>query len=144
MLEYNTVVCSLIDQLGNFEMKKNEPLQERRQSVRFRILSLVKHATEPDVVTFEVENIQNVSRGGLAFFTDRELAEGAVLQLCFLPPNREKAVRARGKVVRCPQIIKKEKAFEVGIQFLDVSEDAKLAILELEVFFLEQQKKTKP
>lgn len=121
-------------------MKKNKPVQERRQNVRFRVLSLVKHATEPSVVTFQATNIQNVSRGGLAFFADQEIAEGAVLQLYFLPPNREKPVTARGKVVRCPQIGKKEKVFEIGIQFLDVSEDGKLAIQELEVFFLKKKK----
>jgi hypothetical protein len=122
-------------------MGKIKPLPERRQSVRFRILSLMKHAAEPDVITFQVENIQNISRGGLAFFTEQQIKEGVTLKLHFLPPNREKPVEARGKVVRCPESIKKEKAFEVGIQFIDVSEDAKLAILELEDFYLENQKK---
>jgi len=109
--------------------------------VRFRIFSLVKHATEPNVVTFQVENIRNISRGGLAFFTEQEIEEGAVLRLYFLPPNCEKPVTARGKVVRCPQVIKNGKIFELGVQFLDVSEDAKLAIQELEDFFLKKQKK---
>ncbi len=125
-------------------MKKTKSVEEKRRSVRFQILSLVKHATEPDVDTFQVTNIRNVSREGLAFFTEQEIKEGAVLRLYFLPPNREKPVEMRGKVVRCPQVIKKEKAFEIGIQFLDVSENGKLAIQELETFFLESQKKTRP
>lgn len=124
-------------------MKKTKPTQERRQNARFRILSLLKHATEPDVVTLQVTNIQNVSSGGLAFFADQEIKEGVVLQLHFLPPNREKPVAAKGKVVRCPQVTPKEKVFEVGVQFLDVSEDGKLAIRELEAFFLENPKKAK-
>jgi len=121
-------------------MKKNKLKKERRQNIRFRVFSLVKHATEPDIVTFQVDNIQNISRGGLAFFTEEDLKEGAVLQLHFLPPNRAEPVEARGKVVRCPKITKKLKSFEIGVQFLDISEDGKLAIQELEIFALEKQK----
>lgn len=117
-------------------MKKSKTKQERRRSVRFRIFSLIKHATEPDVITFRVANIHNVSRGGLAFFTEQEIKRGAVLKLNFLPPNSKKPVMARGKVVRCPELIKNEKIFEVGIEFLDISKEAQLAILQLEAFFL--------
>jgi len=117
-------------------MKKVKAKQERRRSVRFRIFSLMKHATEPDVITFRVANIHNVSRGGLAFFTDQEIKRGEVLKLHFLPPNSKKPVVARGKVVRCPELIKNEKIFEVGIEFLDISKEAQLAILQLEAFFL--------
>ena len=119
-------------------------MQEKRQSARFRVLSLVKYAIEPGGDIFQATNIQNVSRGGLTFFTEQEIKEGEVLRLYFLPPNREKPVEARGKVVRCIQDIKNKKAFEIGVQFLDVSGDAKLAIQELEIFFLENQKKTQP
>jgi hypothetical protein len=124
-------------------VKKVKPAEERRQSVRFRILSIIKHANGSNVATFEVTNIRNVSRGGLAFFTGQELRDGAVLELIFLPPNRKKPVEARGKVVRCPRVIKDKEVFDVGVQFLDISEDAKLAILELEGFFLEAQKKAR-
>jgi Tfp pilus assembly protein PilZ len=122
-------------------MGQDKPVQERRQSVRFRILSLVKHSTEPQGAAFQVANIQNVSRGGLTFFTGQEIKEGAILQLYFLPPNREKQVEARGKVVRCSPDGKTPKTLEVGIQFLDVSDEAARAILELEAFFLKNQKK---
>ena len=121
-------------------MKKTKPMHERRQSVRFRVLSLVKHATEPHVVTFQVTNIQDVSRGGLAFFAEQEIKGGEIVRLCFLPPNREKPIEARGKVVRCPPGVKNKKIFKVGIQFLDIPEDAKLSIQELEALFLESQK----
>lgn len=120
-------------------MKKTKSAQERRRSVRFRIISLVKHAAESEVVTFQVANIHNVSRGGLAFFAEQEIKEGAILKLCFLPPNCEKAVLARGKVVRCPKLIKEGKVFEVGIEFMDVSKEAQSAILQLEAFFLSNQ-----
>jgi Tfp pilus assembly protein PilZ len=126
-------------------MKKIKPIRERRQSVRFHVHSLIKYATESQVVTFQVTNIRNASRGGLAvFLSEQEIEGGTVLQLQFLLPNREKPVAARGRVVRCSPVIKNAKAFEVGIQFLDVTEDARLAILELEDLFLESQKKTQP
>ena len=121
-------------------MKEDKPVQERRQSVRFRILSLVKHSTEPQGAS-QVANIQNVSRGGLTFFTGQEIKEGVILQLYFLPPNREKQVEARGKVVRCFPNGTPQKTFEIGIQFLDISDEATRAILELEAFFLKNQKK---
>ena len=119
-------------------MKKEKLMRERRQSVRFRVLSLVKHATEPDTLVFSVSNIRNISRGGLAFFTEEKL-EGALLELHFLPPNRKEPVKARGKVVRSSRAKKNKKAFKVGLQFLDVSEDARLAIEELEASFLASQ-----
>lgn len=125
-------------------MKKPNPVQERRRSVRFRILSLVKHATEPHVISFQVQNIQNISRGGLAFFAEQEIKQGAVLKLYFLPPNREKPVEARGKIVRCSQDAKIEKTFELGIEFLEVSDDGRLAIEQLEAIFLVTRKKIRP
>jgi len=125
-------------------MEKNKPVLERRQSVLRRILSLVKYAPESRGAAFQVANIQNVSRGGLTFFTEQEIKEDAILQFYFLPPNRKKPVEVRGKIVRRLRSPKNAKAFEMGVQFLDVSEDAKLAIRELETSFLEKQKKTRP
>lgn len=128
---------------GILKMKKGKIVKERRQSVRFRVFSLVKHATEPDLITFQAENIRNVSRGGLAFLTEQEIKENAVLKIYFLPPNRKKPIAARGRVVRCPKVMRGIKAFEVGIQFLDISEEARLAIEELEPFFLEKRRNTR-
>jgi hypothetical protein len=122
-------------------MKKNKIVNERRKSVRFRVFSLVKHAVEPDLATFRTENIHDVSRGGLAFYTEEEIKEGAVLKLYFLPPNCLKPVMARGKVVRCPKNELGVRTFEIGIQFLDLSEEARHAIADLEATFLECQKK---
>lgn len=122
-------------------MKKSKVMQERRKSVRFRLFSLVKHAVGPDFSTFRTENVHNVSRGGLAFFTEEEIKVGAILKLYFLPPNSKKPVEARGRVVRCPKTIFGVRTFEIGLQFLDLSEEARCAIEELEAYFFEKQKK---
>jgi len=122
-------------------MKKSKVVQERRKSVRFRVFSLVKHAIEPDLATFRTENVHDVSRGGLAFFTEEEIKEGAILKLYFLPPNSKKPVEARGRVVRCPKTVFGVRTFEIGLQFLDLSEEAKRAIEELEAYFIAKQKK---
>jgi hypothetical protein len=124
-------------------MKKDKSVKEKRQSIRFRIFSLIKHAAESDLGTFQAENIHDVSRGGLAFFTEQEAQKDAVLKLYFLPPNRKKPVEARGKVVWCLKVIRGINVFEVGIQFLNVSDEARLAIEELEASFLKNQKNQK-
>jgi len=120
-------------------MKKNLPDQDRRKSLRFRTLLLVKHASKSNAFTFQVANIQNISRGGLAFFAEQEIKEGSVLQLYVWPTKCKKPVEIQGKVVWCPPDIKKGKISEVGIQFLDLSEEAKLAIQGLEASFLANQ-----
>lgn len=122
-------------------MKKSKSVQEKRKSVRFHIQSIVKLAVESGGVIFSITNIRNISRGGLAFYTDQKIKEGALLRLYFLPPNCEKPVEAKGKIVRCSRAPRNKKAFKIGIQFLDISEEAKLAIQELEAFFLADQEK---
>jgi PilZ domain len=122
-------------------MKKDKTLKEKRRSVRFRVFSLVKYAPESDCSAYQAENVHDVSRGGLAFFAEEEIKKDVVLKLYFLPPNCKKPVEARGRVVRCPKTTKGVNAFEIGIQFLDISEEARLAIEELEASFLESQKK---
>jgi len=120
-------------------MSKDKPMPERRKSVRFHVLSLMKHASDTNTAVFSVTNIQNISRGGLAFFTDEKIPEGTVLKLYFLPPNRKTPVEAKGKTVRRSRSKRNKKAFKVGVQFLEISEDAKQAIQELETSFLAKQ-----
>lgn len=123
-------------------MGKSNFSGEKRQSVRFHILSLVKLAGESEGVPLQVTNVQDISRGGLAFLTEQDIPVGVVLKLYFLPKNRKDPVEARGKVVRCFQAQQNPKAFKVGVQFLDLSEEAKLAIEGLEASFLSKHKKT--
>lgn len=122
-------------------MKKEEKSKENRQNKRVRVLSLVKYTILPGASSL-VANIRDISLGGLVFLADQEIEPGTVLQLYFLPPNRERPVEARGVVVRYLEVTKKEKekAFEVGVQFLDVSEEARLAIRGLEAFLANQKK----
>jgi c-di-GMP-binding flagellar brake protein YcgR len=123
-------------------MKKYKAGNERRQSVRIRVYWLVKHAPEPDFAPFRAENIKNISRGGLAFYSDHALRTGTLLKLYFQPPKSKKPVEAQGTVVRCASL-RGDKTFEIGIQFLDISEEAKTAIEELEASFYKRQRKTR-
>jgi len=120
-------------------MGKADPEREKRQSVRFHILSLVKLAGESGDIPLQVTNIRNISRGGLAFLTEQLIPVGAVLKIYFLPANRKDPIEVRGKVVRYLRSPQNEKVFKVGVQFLEVSEDAKQAIQELEASFLAKE-----
>jgi c-di-GMP-binding flagellar brake protein YcgR len=102
----------------------------------------MKHATESQDPVLRIANIRDVSRGGFAFFSEEKIKEGSVLQLRFLPPNRRKPVTARAKVVRC--LRDKKKLFKIGVQFMDVSEEGRRAIQELEAHYLAAQKKAQP
>lgn len=121
----------------------NKSAQERRKSVRFHILSIVKYAPDLKGASFQVANIQDVSRGGLTFFSGQEIKEGDVLRFCFLPPNQKKPVEVRGKIVRCLPTPQDAKTFAVGVQFQEISEEAGLVIQELEAAHL-AKKKYKP
>ena len=114
--------------------------KERRQSVRFYILSIVKYASDFKDAPFRVANIQDVSRGGLTFFSEQEIKEGDILHFCFLPPNRKKPVEVRGKIVRCLPTPQDAKIFTIGVQFLDVPEEANLVIQELEAAHLARRR----
>lgn len=122
-------------------MNHNRPEQERRQSVRFHIIAIVKYAAEFKDSHFQVANIQDVSRGGLTFFTGEEIKEGDVLRFCFLPPNRQSPVEVRGKIVRCLPTPHDAKTFSIGVQFLEVPEEANLVIQELEAAHLARRKR---
>jgi hypothetical protein len=103
----------------------------------------LKYAIEPNPAILRAQNIHDVSRGGLAFYTEREIKKGAILKIYFLPPNRRSPVEARGSVVRCLEVIKGSKVFDIGIQFLDVSDEAMLALEELEEHFIKRQQKAR-
>lgn len=119
-------------------MKKIRPIQEKRQSVRFPVFSLVKYAIEPEPDVFRTANIRNISCGGLAFFTEQRIAKGTVLRLCFLLSSRARPVEVRGKAMWCRQSTGNGKAFEIGVQFLDVPPDARFVIQNLEGRFLKR------
>lgn len=117
-------------------MKKNKQIEEKRQTPRFRILSIVKYTLEDSEGPLQVANIRDLSKGGLTFIAEHEIPEGEVLRFCFLPPQHKAPVNVKGRIVRCRAIRKKPKGFEIGVKFLDVPEEARLAIEGLEAFYL--------
>jgi hypothetical protein len=119
-------------------MENGKTGKEKRQNERFTVLSLVRCTVLPGNSSF-VANIRNISLGGMAFFSDLEIAPKTALKLDFLPSNREKPVETQGEVVRCAPT---RKNFEIGVRFQDISKDAKLAIQELEALFLRNRWKT--
>ena len=113
---------------------------EQREKVRFRVPTLVKYRTAPGSTLYQTTNIHNVSIHGMAFLTDRAIAEGAQLDLCF-QGRREALLPGKGWVKYCKRIIKDPEIFKVGVRFEELPADILQLLSEIEKYFLEDQKK---
>ena len=120
-------------------MKKQS---EQRRRARFRIPTLVQYKIVPNFIGDEFTNISDISLLGMAFLTQRAIAKGSCLELCFLDPNGE-ALTVKGLVVHCRKITKKPDSFRVGVCFEDVQVEALEWLGKAENFFLDEQKKEK-
>jgi len=78
---------------------------------------------------------RNVSRGGLAFHCNRALAPGGIAQLripCVKPP-----FEARARVAWC---LPSEPGYEVGMEFLDATDDLRARMVE-QICYIENYRK---
>jgi hypothetical protein len=69
---------------------------------------------------------KNISESGIAIITDAKLENGKFLQLKFHLPGIGTELNAYGKVVRNESV--SDNFFECGINFWDISEEAKEAL----------------
>ncbi len=70
----------------------------------------------------------NISAGGILFMHKKEVTPGAILDLTLRVPGLSGTVDIKGKVVRCD--IAQAGSYNVGVQFVDVDEEAVKEILE--------------
>ena len=77
---------------------------------------------------------RNISRNGIGIVLNRRHPVGTMLNLSFRLPNETKPFRTRGKIAWVDEFtVGPDKAFDTGIEFLDVDE-AKSDAIEQRMF----------
>ena len=117
-------------------MKKQS---EKRESVRFRVPTLLKYSGDPHSAGEQVANIRDISLRGMAFLAQKPVEEGCHLELSFLTPSGE-ALVVKGLVLHCEKISKNPDSFKVGVCFEEVQHEALEWLRRFEKFFLDGQK----
>lgn len=74
-----------------------------------------------------VSNIKDISAGGVKFWTDRVLPEGALIQVSVLLPPLDQELKALGKIVRV-RPSKNAHIEYVAVNFLELNLDAQQAL----------------
>jgi len=95
-----------------FQAKRKYTRKTGREAVKILSQRGVEYAT-----------FEDISAGGLKLWMDRSIEAGEVMQVEFLLPyvghGRHLGLEVDAQVVRC---IKRDKAFEVGVKFLRLSD----------------------
>ena len=76
---------------------------------------------------FQVSNIKDISAGGVRFWTEDPLPEGALLLVEVLPPPLGRVLRALARVVRVRQGGKGDVYYN-ALRFVEISEDDQNAL----------------
>lgn len=112
-------------------MAKKEEGQERRACVRFKIPGATLNYRFLTILPFSKNKLEDsfcpvydLSRGGLRFFSRKEIPLAANLELEILIPGEMTPLKMKG-LVRwiAPYQGKKEFAFQVGVQFFPYGEE---------------------
>lgn len=74
-----------------------------------------------------VSNIKDISAGGVKFWTERALPEGALIQINVLLPPLDKELRALGRIVRV-RSVKDAPMDYVAVNFIELDLDAQTAL----------------
>ena len=100
-------------------------MEERRRFVRLDTRLEVEYAVLP-TGSPRVTVSKDISGGGICFFADRALSVGSKLQITMRLPGREQPVHFTAEVMWSQQYevigrVQRDKAVEVGVQFVDIS-----------------------
>ena len=107
--------------------KKNPKVHNARRFRRLYADYLIKYQLAGSTSEPVVSNIKDLSAGGVKFWTDQFLAEGALLKVEFLVPPLGFDVQALARVARVRQA-KKNSVFYVALRFIEIPEGVKKGI----------------
>jgi len=107
----------------------DDSFKERRKFLRiYRNFILSYHEKGKGLLTHEVSQVNNVSRGGMNFSSTRSLKEGLVLDLDLKTPFMAGSIQLEGVVLGCKEKIP-DLIYEVRVQFQEIPPQA-VAVLE--------------
>jgi len=89
---------------------------------------LLKSLADPSPSHFLLNNIHEISEGGLSFLTDEKVETGMTLTLAILVHPEETSIEIRAIVVRCPEIERKPPVYQTGLRFTNISENQQAII----------------
>ncbi len=107
--------------------KKNLKIHNTRRFKRIHADYLIKYQAAGSKGEPVVANIKDLSAGGVKFWTNQFLAEGALLKIGFLVPPLGFEVEALARVARV-RPAKKDSVFYVALRFIEIPEGVKNGI----------------
>ncbi len=117
----------------------SEDFQERRKYVRvyhnFMLFFSVKGKAD---VSFEMSQINNISRGGINFSSNQFFAKGTELCIDLKTPFQKDAVRLEGVLLACVEKVP-GKLYGLHLEFRNISPDAMDILLKTENYVAEQK-----
>ena len=113
---------------------ENNPEKESRKFIR-RPADIPIEISLADLVPHKKEYLNNISFGGLSFKSRDEVKTGTVINVRI--PLVRPMFETKGRVVRC---IKKDKHFDIGVEFIAPADDFKVRMLE-QICHIEAYKK---
>lgn len=82
-------------------------------------------------VKYEARNLcLNISSGGLCLLSSHSLPEGIMIDMRFRLPGKEEALTCKARVARCQRSRLGNDLWEVGVKFVELPDEAKMAIAE--------------
>ena len=112
-----------------------------RKYARYNVRGLLRYMPGPDAADFQINNIDEISEGGLSFSSPLQLEAGTKLRASLLLPPQDTPVDFEAFVVRCFLKVKKPPVYKIGLRFLNISKENQETVRRAIVLFLQFQKK---
>jgi hypothetical protein len=107
----------------------DESFKERRKHVRvYRNFILSYHEKGKSTISRYVSQVNNISLGGLSFFSTHLLKQGIVIIVDLKAPFIADSIRLEGLVLECREKIP-DMIYEIRLKFQDIPQQV-LAVLE--------------
>ena len=98
------------------------PKADRRSFIRLNTHNLIRYRAVGNGAGLSFS--RNISAGGVLFFCPEELSAGSIVEMEINFPHFPEPIRAVAKVVRVSPN-KYTQGFEIGVEFIEVDEEAK-------------------
>jgi hypothetical protein len=107
----------------------DKPFKERRKHVRvYRNFILSYHEKGKSTISRHVSQVNNISLGGLSFFSTHPLKQGIVIIIDLKAPFIADSIHLEGLVLECREKVS-EMIYEIRLQFQDIPPQV-LVVLE--------------
>ena len=106
--------------------------KERRKFDRFNEYFMLFFSLKGDEgVLYEMSQVNNISRGGIHFSSNKHLPKGAELRLHLTTPFSKDVVQLQGKILECHEKLP-QTLYGIRLEFTNISPQAADALVKIE------------